>query len=61
MGIKTLFKLVLNVWWQRLNWVSAWVSNSEAKWAVFPAISWREQVTFRWDVDDVCFLQDQQT
>jgi len=27
----------------------------------FSDLSWREQVTFRWDYDDDCFLQYQQT
>jgi len=30
-------------------------ANSE----IFPAISWREQVNFQWDDDEVCFVLDQ--
>jgi hypothetical protein len=33
-----------------VKWVSEWLFFS-AKWAMFSAISWREQVTFQWDND----------
>ena len=26
--------------------------------AIFSALSWREQVNFQWDDDEVCFVQD---
>ncbi len=38
--------------------VSEWLLLN-AKWAIFSAIPWREQVTFQRDEDDVCFLLDQ--
>ena len=33
-----------------VKWVSEWLFFN-AKWAMFSAISWREQVTFQWDND----------
>ena len=33
-----------------VKWVSEWLFFS-TKWAMFSAISWREQVTFQWDND----------
>jgi hypothetical protein len=37
------------------GWVSEWVSV-QSKFSKFSAISWREQVTFQWDDDDVRFV-----
>ena len=37
-----------------------WLVDASNQVNNFSAISWREQVTYRWDVDDdVCFVQDQ--
>jgi hypothetical protein len=38
------------------EWVSEWVSVVQSKFSKFSAISWREQVTFQWDDDDVHFV-----
>jgi len=40
------------------KWVLRYLLN--AKRAIFLAISWREQGTFRWLNDDICFVLDQQ-
>ena len=40
-------------------WTSVWLLFN-AKWAILPAISWREQITF-WRDGDVSFVQDQHT
>jgi hypothetical protein len=49
------------------EWVSEWVSAYEREWvsewvlfnANSSAISWREQVNFQWDDDEVRFVLDQ--
>jgi hypothetical protein len=41
-----------------IEWVSEWVLFN-ANSAIFSAISWREQVNFQWDDDEVRFVLDQ--
>jgi hypothetical protein len=44
------------------EWVSEWVSEWASEWLLLnanSAISWREQVNFQWDDDDVRFVLDQ--
>jgi len=58
--------------YQMSNILSEWaivvyqMSNILSEWAIvvyqmsnFPSTSWQEQVTFRWDDEDVCFVLDQ--
>jgi len=40
------------------KWVSMWLLF-KANLAIFSAISWREQVNFQWDDDEVCSVLDQ--
>ena len=44
--------------WLYGSWVSEWLFLS-ANSAIFPAISWREQVDFQWDDDEARFVLDQ--
>ena len=45
------------------KWASEWVSEWVSEWLLFnansAAISWREQVNFQWDADEVRFALDQ--
>jgi hypothetical protein len=38
---------------------SEWVIVVQSQLNNFAAMSWREQVNFQWDDDEVCFVQDQ--
>jgi hypothetical protein len=38
----------------------SWVIVVQCQFSIFSAISWREQVNFQWDDDEVCFVLDQQ-
>ena len=54
-----ILKEILNYHWKdRSEWVVVFcltlVNN-------FAAVSWREQVTYKWDDNDVCWLLDQHT
>jgi hypothetical protein len=40
------------------EWVSEWLLFN-ANSAIFSAVSWREQVNFQWDDEEVHFLLDQ--
>ena len=40
-------------------WVSEWVIVVQRQLSNFTAISWREQVNFQWDDDEVRFVLDQ--
>ena len=42
-------------------WVSEWVIVVQRQLSNFTAISWREQVNFQWDDDEVRFVLDQHT
>ena len=40
------------------EWVSEWVIVVYRQFSNFSAISWREQVNFQWDDDEVHFVLD---
>ena len=54
MGVKYPF-----FWVWVSEWVSEWVSIVLLQFSNFSAISWREEVNFQWDDDEVCFVLDQ--
>jgi hypothetical protein len=43
------------------DWVSVLVIVAFRQTHQFSAMSWREQVNFQWDDDEVCFVLDQQS
>jgi hypothetical protein len=51
--VPSIFNLV-----KKYVWVREWLSFN-ANSAIFLAISWREQVNFQWDDDEVRFALDQ--
>ena len=55
--MKGKFSIQTDVW--QYNRVSEVSDCCLAPTQQFSAISWREQVNFQWDDDDVCFVRDQ--
>ena len=46
--------------WNEKEWVSEWLFVWH-QFSNFSAISWREQVNFQWNDDEVSFVPDQHT
>ena len=46
---------VLRIYWQ---WMNEWINAVYRQVSNFSAIPWRDQVTYRWDDDDVYFVLD---